>query len=338
MPRIKKRTEKIDIVKENPNPNSIRNIHIGWDDDGWEPFYPEKNPHYISRPIDEEMMSVLAVGGVPFMGGDAGCGKTEAARNLAVELNVPFNQVGVNNTVDGSEMWGVFVLSQGPNSTLLDAKFQWNPKEILRYLAMPSVVCVDELPFGSSGRLQEFFQLFTEGSIYIHQLGMTFRKHPECYIVCTGNYPHYEGVKSLNAALEDRLSFIPVTTIPVEQFPLVLEREGEPMIDRDKYINFLNEFSETLKSQNSKNLLTFRRINMANELIANSKLPLKSVIKIAYYNVLEYENKNILEETWGHAIQYFGFGGYYEDESSDGDILEDISEVSEDEFVFEVEP
>lgn len=116
--------------------------------------------------------------------GPSGSGKTEGARDLARRAGLPFFKIDAPSMTDPEAWFGTreVVVQDGAPRTVV------NDSEFVRALGQPCILLIDEGNRVSDAVRGILLALWDDSRSTTNPLtGQTVRRHPECYIVMTGN-------------------------------------------------------------------------------------------------------------------------------------------------------
>lgn len=163
--------------------------------------------------------------------GDPGSGKTEGARFVAWELNMPFDRITYNEDTDPDEVLGFHhfgehevVADDGSVKTVTGTYFKMG---ILPRAWQKMQVLLSDEPNIAKEAIVQSYRSMNDSSRELIVAGEKFRRHDYCFHIMAMN-PHYDfrniGAKPMASADSRRLSFHFVSPPNDEQIKQILTR------------------------------------------------------------------------------------------------------------------
>lgn len=200
--------------------------------------------------------------------GDAGTGKTTAARKVGAMLKLPTYVFGVESTTDKFGLLGSLTQDD-------EGIFRWVPNKVANIITQGGLLILDEWSTGEPDALTAINALL-DGTGYITapDSKTVLKVHESFRIICTSNID-YQGVKQINEATNNRFLQFTVGAPSVNDISKWLE-DSYPEISFSM-LNALKDIYMTLEGLSSKNpelVFSYRNIDkMASAMINASMDP-----------------------------------------------------------------
>jgi hypothetical protein len=250
-------------------------------------YYPPKEFDLIYNLVKEGHYVLLF--------GDAGCGKSLLAKQIAKAMNKEFVPIPLGGGVRYKQLFGGDVI-------LADGSSTWKPSKFLEAIQTPSVILLDEIFGVEPDVLAGLNGLLEPSTRCIQTPGGMFKLHPECSIIATSNIngrspsPKYTGQNKTDESLLDRFWVVYM------DYDKEVERKlGEQVPDGMRLVNAVWELRAKCRSLGVEFNVSTRRLNLGLKAMAqglfrdsNGNLMLDELMKFLFYNNMTVAERNRL--------------------------------------------
>lgn len=219
-------------------------------------LYKQVMPHYAAFDLKSltNIVKGFAKGDVYSMlfEGDAGTGKSTAARVIPTRCDMPFVAFNCSTNIEEADMFGTMI--PNPEKKLAsDPEFIWKDGPATKAIRNGYTLIVEEINFARPGVLGKLNSLLDESRQMDLPNGEVLKAHKNFRIIATCNIA-YEGTNRLNKALIDRFEIC-------KKFEDLDQREATAIIkartgytDDDKISKVFNIYNAVKKYSTEQNL------------------------------------------------------------------------------------
>lgn len=184
--------------------------------------------------------------------GDAGTGKSTAARVIPSRCDMPFVAFNCSTNIEEADMFGTMIPNPEKKSAE-DPEFIWKDGPATKAIRNGYVLIIEEINFARPGILGKLNSLLDESRQMDLPNGEVIKAHPNFRIIATCNIA-YEGTNRLNKALIDRFEIC-------KKFEDLDQKEATAIIksrtgyaDDTKISSIFNVYHAVKKYSNEQNL------------------------------------------------------------------------------------
>jgi len=214
--------------------------------------------------------------------GPSGSGKTEGAKFLAAKSGLDLVKVDAASMVDAESWFGQreVIAENGLAVT------RYVPSAFVEALTRPCVILIDEMNRITDSQRQVLLPLLDSTHRVMNPLtGLVIEKHPECYILMSGNIGlQFTGTSAIDPAFMDR-SLVVEFDYPeaADEVAIAMEATGVAEAVAQMFVRLAAESRNKAKADPDFNPISTREIISMSRLVANGLTPALAV-KFAVLN------------------------------------------------------
>lgn len=187
--------------------SSITSLKDQYNDDNYaQQLYRQIMPHYETFDLKDltGIVKGFAKGDVYSMlfEGDAGTGKSTAARVIPTKCGIPFVAFNCSTNIEESDMFGTMIPNPEKKSAD-DPEFIWKDGPATKAIRNGYALVIEEINFARPGILGKLNSLLDEAKQIDLPNGEVLKAHPNFRLIATCNIA-YDGTNRMNKALIDR--------------------------------------------------------------------------------------------------------------------------------------
>ncbi len=254
------------------------------------------DPEYYPPKEFPVILDLVRTGHYVLLFGDAGCGKSLLAKQVAKALDKEFVAIPLGGGVRYKQLFGGDVI-------LPDGSSAWKPSIFLGSIQKPTLILLDEIFGVEPDVLAGLNGLLEPNTRCIQTPGGVFKLHPECSIIATSNIngrspsPKYTGQNKTDESLLDRFWII-----HMEYDREVEKKMGERVPDGMKLVEAVWRLRDQCKSLGVEVNISTRRLNLGLKAMAqglfrdkDGELMLNELMQFLFLNSMTTAELNRLE-------------------------------------------